>query len=79
MTTKNRLVQNWVTTIFGTLMMLTALAMLIANRIPEANIDFGWWEMLGTALLGWVFLMAKDSLLEGLFMGIFKIPAKEDK
>ena len=74
--TKNRIVRNWVTTVFGTLLMLAALAMFIANRIPQANIDFSWLEMVGTALLGWVFLMAKDSLLEGLFMGIFKISAK---
>lgn len=74
--TKNRIVRNWVTTVFGTLLMLAALAMLIANRIPQANIDFSWLEMVGTALLGWVFLMAKDSLLEGLFMGVFKIGAK---
>ena len=74
--TKNRIVRNWVTTVFGTLLMLAALAMLIANRIPQANIDFSWLEMVGTALLGWVFLMAKDSLLEGLFMGMFKIGTK---
>lgn len=75
---KNRIIRNWITTIFGTLMMLTALAMLIANRIPEANIDFSWMEMVGTALLGWVFVMAKDSLLEGLFLGVFRIKAKDD-
>ena len=74
---KQRIIRNWITTIFGTLLMFTAIAMLIANRIPEANIDFSWMEMVGTALLGWVFLMAKDSLIEGLFMGVFKIKEKE--
>ena len=74
---KNRIIRNWITTIFGTLLMFAALAMLIANRIPTANIDFSWLEMVGTALLGWVFLMAKDSLLEGLFLGVFRIAPKE--
>lgn len=72
-TTKNRIVRNWVTTVFGSLLMMAALVMLIANRVPSANIDFSWIEMVGTALLGWVFLMAKDSLIEGLFMNIFRI------
>lgn len=74
---KQRIIRNWITTIFGTLLMFTAIAMLIANRIPETNIAFSWMEMVGTALLGWVFLMAKDSLIEGLFMGVFKIKEKE--
>jgi hypothetical protein len=77
MNTKKRVIKNWITTIFGTLLMFAGLAMLIANRIPETDINFSWMEMVGTALLGWVFLMAKDSLLEGLFMGIFKIKEKE--
>ncbi|HKK43084.1 MAG TPA: hypothetical protein VJ963_11790 [Bacteroidales bacterium] len=76
MNIKQRVLRNWITTIFGTLLMFAALAMLIANRIPSANVDFGWWEMVGTALLGWVFLMAKDSLLEGVFMGIFHVKEK---
>ena len=75
---RQRIIRNWITTVFGTLLMFTAIAMLIANRIPTANIDFSWMEMVGTALLGWVFLMAKDSLIEGLFLGVFRIKAKEE-
>jgi hypothetical protein len=74
---KQRVLKNWITTVFGTLAMFIALAMLIANRIPAVNVDFSWLEMIGTALFGWVFLMAKDTLIEGLFMGIFKIKEKE--
>jgi uncharacterized membrane protein len=77
MNAKQRVIKNWITTIFGTLAMFIALAMLIANRIPTANIDFSWFEMIGTALFGWIFLMAKDSLIEGLFMGVFKVKEKE--
>lgn len=74
---KQRILRNWITTIFGSILMLVAVTMLIANRIPQVNVDFSWVEMVGTAVLGWVFLMAKDSLLEGLFLGIFKIKEKE--
>lgn len=77
MSTKQRVLKNWITTIFGTLAMFGALAMLIANRIPIVNVDFSWYEMIGTALFGWLFVMAKDSLIEGLFMGMFKIKEKE--
>jgi hypothetical protein len=73
---KTRIIKNWITTVFGTLLMFAGLAMLVANRIPDTNINFSWMEMVGTALLGWVFLMAKDSLLEGLFVGFFKIKEK---
>jgi len=74
---KTRLIRNIITTVIGTLLMLTGIAMLVANRLPSANVDFSWIEMVGTMLLGWVFLMAKDSLIEGLFLGFFKVKAKE--
>jgi uncharacterized membrane protein len=76
MNAKQRVLKNWITTAFGTLAMFGALAMLIANRIPSVNIDFSWMEMIGTALFGWVFIMAKDSLIEGLFLSVFKVEAK---
>ena len=79
MKTSQRIIRNWITTVFGTVLMFVAVAMLIANRIPTANIDFSWWEMVGTALLGWTFLMAKDSILEGMTMGIFKVKAKGEE
>ena len=77
MNAKQRILKNWITTIFGTMLMFGALAMLIANRIPTANIEFSLWEMILTAVLGWVFLMAKDSILEGLAMGLFRVKEKE--
>jgi len=74
---KARIIRNWITTIFGALLMFAAITMLVVNRLPEANLDFSWIEFVGTALLGWVFLMAKNSLIEGLFLGIFKVPSKD--
>ena len=55
--------------------MLLAIAMFVAEKIDK--IDFSWVEMVGVAVLGWVFLWAKDTLIEGLFLGIFKMKEKE--
>lgn len=74
---KTRIFKNWVTSIIGALMMLAGIAMYIANRIPDVNVDFTFIEMASLMLLGWVFLAAKDSLLEGLFGKIFKVSVKE--
>jgi uncharacterized membrane protein len=76
MNTKQR-IKNYITTIFGSVVMFGALVMLILNRLPNSNVDFSWFEMIGTALFGWIFVMAKDSLIEGLFMGVFKVKEKD--
>ena len=73
---KKRL-KNYISTIFGALLMLVALTMFILDRIPSAGIDFSLFEMTAVAVLGWVFLFAKDSLIEGIFLGIFKVKAKD--
>ncbi len=73
-----RVVRNWATTVIGILIMLGALAMFIANRIPTANVDFKLYEMIVTVCLGWLFLMGKNSLIEAVTMGLFKVKSKED-
>jgi len=67
---KTRL-KNWITSIFGGVLMALAVTMFILNKM--GTIDFSWLEMVGVAVLGWVFLWAKDTLIEGLFLGIFKM------
>jgi len=68
---KDRL-QNWFTTIIGALLMLTAVGMYIVDKFkPEMDIHVT--EIGAVAVLGYVFLMAKDTLLEGMFMNIFKV------
>jgi len=74
---KNRIFANWVTSIFGTLLMLAAIAMYVANRIPQFEVNFSIIEMVSVAVLGWVFLTAQDTLLEGLFCKVFKIKPKK--
>jgi hypothetical protein len=76
MNTKQRIVQNWITTVFGTVCMFTAFGMFVAHTLPMCNVDFPLSTMMMLALFGWIFLMAKDSLIEGIFMGIFKVKEK---
>jgi len=76
MNTKQR-IKNYITTIFGSVVMFGALVMLVINRLPNTDVDFSLFEMILTALFGWIFVMAKDSLIEGLFMGVFKVKEKD--
>lgn len=69
--------QNWATTIIGALLMLTAVGMYILGKFkPEMDIHVT--EIASVAVLGWVFLTARDTLLEGVFLNVFKIKKKED-
>lgn len=76
-TIKSRVFKNWATSIFGALLMVAALTMYIMNRIPQYELNFSNLELIMVSLLGWVFLMSKNSLLEGLFLNIFKVKSKE--
>ena len=68
---KDRL-KNWLTTIIGAILMLTAVAMYVVSKMkPEMDIHIT--EMATVAILGWVFLTARDTLLEGMFLNIFKM------
>jgi hypothetical protein len=74
---KDRL-KNWMTTIIGAILMLTAVAMYVVSKLkPEVDIHIT--EMASVTVLGWVFLTAKDTLLEGMFMNIFKIKKDEEE
>lgn len=68
---KERL-RNWVTTIIGAMLMLAAVVMYIVSKFyPEMDIHAT--EIAMVAVLGWVFLWAKNSLIEGMFLNLFKI------
>lgn len=76
-TTKIRVVRNIVTTIIGSLLLLAAIGLWVASKFANVDFEFTFIQLLPAVLLGWVLLMAKDSLLEGITMGIFKIKAKD--
>ena len=67
---KERL-QNWLTTCIGAILMLVAITMYILSKVKGYEISL--IETMSVAVLGWVFLTARDTLLEGLFLNLFKI------
>lgn len=75
---KNRL-RSWTTTIIGALLMLAAGYLWFGNKLGWTEHETNYIELSAVVALGYVFLMAKDTLIEGLFMGIFKIKPKEEK
>jgi len=63
--------RNWATTIPG--LIFFALAGYSAYTDISNDIDVDKWEIAALSVLGWVFLWAKNSLLEGIFLSVFKI------
>ncbi len=71
---KQRL-QNWLTTSIGAILMLTAITMYVLSKVKGYDVSI--METASVAILGWVFLTARDTLLEGVFMNLFKINKKD--
>jgi len=67
---QNRL-REGVTTLIGFLFLLGSLSMVVMNLFFDE--DFAAWStIIPISLLGWIFLWAKNSLLEGITLGLFK-------
>lgn len=71
-------VKNWITTGFGipiTLVGLFMLYMKVRCFFDNSSVcEFSWMNVIQTLFIGWVLVVAKDSLItEGLLMGIFGI------
>lgn len=62
--------RNYYTTILGALVMLSAIISFYMKLV-------GATELITLLVVGYVFLRAKDSLIEGLFFNLFKVK-KED-
>ena len=71
---KERL-QNWLTTIIGAILMITAITMYVLSKVKGYEVSI--IETASVAILGWVFLTARDRLLEGVFLNLFKITKKD--
>lgn len=69
--------QSKITTTIGILLMLTALGLYVGSKF--ANYEVTVIELCGVSALGWVFLTAKDSLIEGVLMNVFKIKKEDNK
>lgn len=64
--------RNIITTVLGTLIMLSGVIILTLGGlalIPEVSI----FTIIIIELLGWLFVAAKDSLLEGITFNLLKI------
>lgn len=73
---KDRL-QNWLTTGIGAVLMLTAITMYVLSKVKDFDVSL--IETASVAVLGWVFLTARDTLLEGMFMNLFKIKKSKEE
>ena len=67
--------QNWLTTIIGAILMITANTMYVLSKVKGYEVSI--METASVAILGWVFLTARDTLLEGVFLNLFKINKKD--
>ena len=56
-----------ITSIFGIIFLLIAVAMFITNYFIEGY-SFSWSEMITMTALGYVFLVAKDDLIQWLLL-----------
>jgi hypothetical protein len=72
---KERL-KNKLTSWIGVILMAVAIFLYIAGKYSD-KFETSTLELATIAVLGWVFLTARDTLLEGLFLNLFKIKKEE--
>lgn len=77
MTPKHRL-REGVTTIIGLLFLLLSLTMTVMNIFYDKEFA-AWSTIIPISILGWVFLWSKNSLLEGITLGLFKTKQNEEE
>ena len=56
--------------------MSVAIFLYVAGKYSD-KFETSTLELATIAVLGWVFLTARDTLLEGLFLNLFKIKKEE--
>ncbi len=62
-----------ITSIIGILMMLSANTMYFFGGVITEEYTMTFIEYLSIMFLGYVFLVAKDSLIQGIFLNLLKI------
>lgn len=72
--TKKRL-KNKYTSIIGAIILAGAGVLFVIGKYNE-KFDLSILEFGALMAVGYIFLMAKDSLIEGIFLNIFKIKEK---
>lgn len=73
----SRINGNWRTTMLGILAFLFAVAMIVAKILCWAGklntCDFSVGQIITTLLVSYGLIMAKDTFLEGISWGLFKL------
>jgi hypothetical protein len=67
--------KNWITTSIGVIIMLFGGVMIFFKAkcyFTGSNCTFTVREICEVFVIGYTFLMARDSLLEGITLGLFK-------
>jgi hypothetical protein len=64
--------KNKITSWIGVILIAVAIFLYIAGKYSN-KFETSTLELATIAVLGWVFLTARDTLLEGLFLNLFKI------
>lgn len=85
MTSKDRILRERVTSVIGLIIMLFGLyiAYLIFDKealksLPVAELLLRGGFVFAIEGMGYIFLMAKDSLIEGISLGLFKVGKREE-
>lgn len=64
--------KNKITSWIGVILIAVAIFLYVAGKYSD-KFETSTLELATIAVLGWVFLTARDTLLEGLFLNVFKI------
>jgi len=72
---KERL-KNKITSWIGVVLIAVVIFLYVAGKYSD-KFETSTLELATIAVLGWVFLTARDTLLEGLFLNLFKIKKEE--
>lgn len=75
MTETKKRFKNKYTSIIGAIILAGAIILFVIGKYNE-KFDLSILEFGALMAVGYIFLMAKDSLIEGLFLNIFKIKEK---
>ncbi|MCJ7820635.1 MAG: hypothetical protein MUP53_05490 [Bacteroidales bacterium] len=59
-------VRNWKTTVIGVIVFIISVIMFCIGRVDA-------YAFIALILLAYTFIMAKNTLLEGITMGIYKV------
>lgn len=78
---KERIISNWRTTIIGIPFLIFGCFMILSKIMYSieawSNDPFSVYEIITTFTVGWAFLMAKDTLLGGMFGIVTKLFIKK--